>query len=126
MTITITSDDILTRLNKEELDALTATAIEAGQADPVQKAIDGALGEIKVAIDPDDLEAVSAEMLYRVWLSLTIPLLYPRQGAVPDKHLKEQQWAREFLDRCAKNEVPGLQDEGSWGSETRFKPRDRW
>lgn len=105
MNTTLTEDDLLTRLTKEELDELTTTLIEAGQADPVQKAIDGALGEIKASIDPDALENVSPELLYRVWLSLAVPLLYPRRAPVPDKHVKEQEWARQFLDRAREGNV---------------------
>lgn len=99
MTTTLTSDDLLTRLTKEELDELTTTAIEAGQADPSDAAIAGGLGEIKLAIDPDVLESRSPEMLYRIWLSLAVPLLYPRRAVVPEKHVNEQKWARETLAR---------------------------
>ena len=125
MTTTLTSDDLLTRLPQEELDELTATAIESGQADPLQKAIDGGLGEIKVHISPDDLEAVSTEIMYRIWLSLAVPLLYPRRAVVPDKHLKEQSWAREFLAKTAEGKVGPLASGADWGSETKIKPRDR-
>jgi len=108
MTTTITSDDLLTRLTKEELDELTAVAIEAGQASPVQKAIDSGLGEIKLSIDPEALEGISPEMLYRVWLSLAVPLLYGRLATgIPEKHLKEQAWAREFLDRARQGNIRG-------------------
>jgi hypothetical protein len=128
MTTEITSADILTRLTQEEFDELTASQIEDGQADPVAKAIAGGLGEIKLAIDPDTLEATSEEMLYRVWLSLAVPLLYPRRAVVPEKHLKEQTWAREFLARIVKGEVPVLTSgsgAADWGSETKISPRNR-
>lgn len=105
MTTTLDSDDILTRLTQEELTGLTAD-LESGQTDPVDAAIAGGLGEIAAAVDPDALEAVSAGMLQRVWLSLTVPLLYSRQASgVPDKHLKEQTWAREYLARVSKGET---------------------
>jgi hypothetical protein len=71
---------------------------------------------------------VSAEQLYRVWLALAVPLLYPRRAVVPEKHAKEQTWAREFLERAAEGKLTPLQPEageGNWGSETKIKPRDR-
>lgn len=107
MTTTLTEADLLTRLTQEELDELTTTAIEAGQSDPQAKAIAGGLGELKVHLDVDALEAVSAEMLYRLWLSLAVPLLYPRRAVVPEKHVAEQKWAREFLTRASKGETRG-------------------
>lgn len=99
MILSLSASDLLTRLTKEELDELTTTAIESGQADPVTKAIDGGLGEIKVHIDPGILEERSPELLYRIWLSLAVPLVYPRRAVVPEKHLKEQDWARQTLTR---------------------------
>ena len=109
MTTTLDSDDLLTRLSQEELEELTETAIESGQTDPVTAAINGGLGEIKTYIDPDALEAISPEMLQRIWLCLAVPLLYPRRaGAVPEKHAKEQTWAREFLERARQGNLrPG-------------------
>lgn len=105
MTTTLTEADLLTRLTQEELDELTTTAIEEGQSDPQAKAIDGGLGEIKVHVDPDALEAQSAEQLYRLWLALAVPLLYPRRAVVPEKHLKEQTWAREWLKNARKDGI---------------------
>ncbi|HMP82616.1 MAG TPA: hypothetical protein PKA41_07955 [Verrucomicrobiota bacterium] len=129
MTTSITINDLLTRLSQDELDELTATAIQDGQADPVATAIAGALGEIKLHLDPDALEASSEEMLYRLWLSLAVPLLYPRRAVVPEKHLKEQTWAREFLAKALKGEIPSLQSAGdgeaAYGSEKKFNPRNR-
>jgi len=125
MTTTLTSEDLLTRMTQEEFDELTASQIESGQSDPVAKAIDGGLGEIKVYLSPDTLEAVSTEMMYRVWLSLAVPLLYPRRAVVPEKHLKEQTWAREFLTKLSEGKVGPWANGASWGSETKIKPRDR-
>lgn len=125
MTTTLAEADLLTRLTQEELDELTTTAIESGQSDPVAKAIAGGLGEIKVHVDPDALEAVSAEMLYRVWLSLAVPLLYPRRAVVPEKHVAEQKWAREFLSRAGEGKVGQIQGAGQWGGETKISPRNR-
>lgn len=107
MTTTITTDDLLTRLTKEELDELTTTAIESGQTNPQDKAIAGALGEIKLSIDPDALEAENPEILYRLWLSLAIPLLYPRRAALPDKHKTEQDWARDVLKQLNTGGIRG-------------------
>ena len=125
MNVTLTRADLLTRLTTEELDELTATAIEDGQSDPVQKALDGGLGEIKAHVDVDAFESVSEEMVYRVWLSLAVPLLYPRRGVVPEKHVKEQTWAREFLRTISEGRAGPLAGGAEWGSETRIKPRNR-
>lgn len=125
MTTTLTSADLLTRVTQEELDELTASQIEAGQSDPVQKAIDGGLGEIKVHVAAEAFEAVSPEMVYRVWLSLAVPLLYPRRAVVPQKHLDEQKWAREFLARVSEGKSGPLASGAAWGSETKILPRNR-
>lgn len=120
--IEISTQDLLTRLTREELDELTATALEDGQADPVEAAIEGALGEIKLAVDPASLPD---ETLRRLWLSLAIPLCYPRRAVVPDKHAKEQTWARDTLKDIRSGEYSTLQPDGVWGSETKAKWRDR-
>ena len=118
--ITLTIDDVLTRLTNEELTELTAANLEAGQADPMQAALDGALAEINLTVDattlPDDL-------LYRLQLSLAIPLMYPRRIPMPDRHKDEQTWARGALEGLRSGKYPTGGAPGQWGSETKIKTR---
>lgn len=120
--IALAQKDVLTRLTQDELDELTAANLSSGQADPMQKALDQALAEIELNVDattlPDDL-------LYRLWLSLAVPLMYPRRIPMPDRHKDEQTWARGMLDNIRAGKYPTLQDHGHWGSAPQINPRDR-
>jgi hypothetical protein len=100
--ITLTINDVLTRLTKDELDELTTANVEAGQADPMQKALDQALAEINLFINATTL---ADDLLYRLQLSLAIPLMYPRRIPMPDRHKDEQSWARDILTRLSKGEI---------------------
>ena len=101
----ITSSHLLTVLTREELDELTATAIEQGQTDPITQAIAGALAEINLYVDP---HVISDDLLNRLWIALTVPLLYQRHSTLPEKHTKERDWARGLLVDIRDGKFPNL------------------
>lgn len=122
----LTENDFLTRLAKKELDELVATAIESGQTDPLTTAAASALAELETSVNPF---ALSDAMRLRLELSLAVPLLYARRAnGVPEKHEKEQTWAREFLKDVRDGKFPNLVPSnapthaGRWGSGTKFTP----
>lgn len=127
--ITLTENDLLAIISKDELDGLARELIQPGQPDPVEAAISDSLATVRIYTDPFRM---SDDALRKVWRILAVCAIYNRLGTLPEKREKEQGWAIELLKEIRDGKFKNLDvDEtieptsaqGAWGSNKRFNPR---
>lgn len=124
--ITLTEDDLLTIITRDELDEIAATDLESGQDDPIEEAIADALGFIRLFVDPDTLEDDSLKVM---WRHLSVCRLYSRKGVgTPDKHKEHCTEIKDALKAMrdgGKLPPESLTSSSAYGGQTRISGRNR-
>ena len=108
--ITLTEDDVLTRLAGPELSAYRTAAKAAGQADPLPEIISGAVQEArgrvaKAGYTSDDEDAVPEQVKHHVLAIIRYRLVTRLPLEVKESRRKEYEDALQFLREVAAGDV---------------------